>query len=429
MRKLFDEVIRQRYKDDKFARCPNITLQVTDDCCLNCSYCYQINKGHRMMTNETAKKCIDLLFSLYDQNNEESAINHHSKGIILDFIGGEPFMNIDTIFFASEYFINECLKKDHQWLNNFKFSITSNGMLYFQPAVQKYLKQFQNFIDLGITIDGPEELHNSCRKDFMNNGSFQTAIAAFEDWQFKSGTASTKVTIAPENLQYLSQIISFFIEYGCTEIHANPIFEHLWTVKESKIYYNELKIIANTLLEYPNLRTNLFHEKYGKPMLSSENKNYCGGTGAMLAFDPDGNAYPCLRYMESSLGTDIPPLIIGNVNNGIYNTKETQDIYKNLTCITRRSQSSDECFNCQIASGCAWCSAWNYQQFGTVNKRSTNICWMQRARSLVNSYYYNMKYQNEQREKRIPIYLNRELATQIISDTEYDNLLINSYVK
>jgi sulfatase maturation enzyme AslB (radical SAM superfamily) len=33
----------------------NITFQVTDNCNLNCSYCYQINKGKHVMPFEIAK--------------------------------------------------------------------------------------------------------------------------------------------------------------------------------------------------------------------------------------------------------------------------------------------------------------------------------------------------------------------------------------
>jgi len=43
----------------------------------------------------------------------------------------------------------------------------------------------------------------------------------------------------------------------------------------------------------------------------------------MLAFDYNGLAYPCLRYMESSLGNKVKPIVIGNVD-GIYNTEETK---------------------------------------------------------------------------------------------------------
>ena len=423
----FSEYIRNLYPDDLKVTCPSITFQVTDDCCLNCSYCYQINKGHRMMSKDIAKQGIDLLFNMYDENKEEQFINHHTKGVILDFIGGEPLMNIDTISYISQYFIDKCVEKDHIWLTNFKFNIGSNGLLYFEPKVQEYLKKFLRFIHLNITIDGPQYLHDRCRRDFNNQGSFDRSIAAFRHWRdFSHTEPSTKVTIAPENLNYLHEIISFFIKEKCVTINANPIHEHNWTVEEAQIYYKQLKIVADKLLQNPEIETNLFHHAYGRPMLSTDNFNYCGGVGAMLAFDPDGIAYPCIRYMESSLGNEQPPLIIGNTK-GIYNTESSKEILNSFQKITRRTQSNDECWNCPITNGCAWCSAWNYQQFGTCNKRSTNICWMHRARSLVNSYYYNKLFQEEGSSRRIPIYLDRNIATKIINDEEYDNLLELSF--
>jgi radical SAM protein with 4Fe4S-binding SPASM domain len=80
----------------------------------------------------------------------------------------------------------------------------------------------------------------------------------------------------------------------------------------------------------------------------------------MIAVDWKGDIYPCLRYMESSLGTEVPPLIIGNVYDGIMTKQCEQDCVHCLRSITRRSQSTDECFYCPIAEGCSWCSAFNY---------------------------------------------------------------------
>ena len=84
-----------------------------------------------MMSNETGKKIVDLLFKLYDENKENSVINHHTYGIILDFIGGEPFMNVEVMDYIVDYFIDQCLEKDHIWLTNFRISISTNGVLYF----------------------------------------------------------------------------------------------------------------------------------------------------------------------------------------------------------------------------------------------------------------------------------------------------------
>ena len=99
------DIIERFYQEDPKAQCRNITFQVTDDCCLKCSYCYQTHKGHAMMTNEVAKAAVDLLFKLYDENDENMVINHHTYGIVLDMIGGEPFMNVDVMDFIVDYFI------------------------------------------------------------------------------------------------------------------------------------------------------------------------------------------------------------------------------------------------------------------------------------------------------------------------------------
>lgn len=194
------------------------------------------------MTEEVAEKIIDLLFKLYDENDENMVINHHTYGIILDFIGGEPFMNVPVIAHSIDYFIQKCVEKDHIWLTNFRVSMSSNGVLYFQPEVQAFLNKYKQFISLNITIDGPKEVHDLCRVDYDNNGSFDRAIAAWDDW-FKHTNVSqisTKVTIAPENLPYMNTIFDFFIKRGCRSIHANPIFEHEWTVEEAKTYYKVL---------------------------------------------------------------------------------------------------------------------------------------------------------------------------------------------
>lgn len=58
-----------------------------------------------MMTKEVAKAAVDLLFKLYDDNDENMVINHHTHGIVLDMIGGEPFMNVEVMDYITEYFI------------------------------------------------------------------------------------------------------------------------------------------------------------------------------------------------------------------------------------------------------------------------------------------------------------------------------------
>ena len=371
----YSDVISSFYKNVK--ACRNVTFQITDDCCLNCSYCYQIHKGHRKMTQETAKKAVDLLFKMYDEDKIDAFINKNTHGIILDFIGGEPFMNVEIMDYIVEYFIDKCVELEHEWLCNFRISFATNGILYFEEKVQNFLKKYNQFISMTVSIDGPKEIHDACRVDYDGNGSFDRAYKAMHHYKEHYNSLiddNTKVTIAPENLKNLNTIVDFFAKDNIEVILANPVYEAKWNQEHARIYYEELIKLADKMLKYDGLYCSRFMEHSYRPMLTSENQNWCGGDGNMLAFDPDGTAYPCLRYMESSLGGSQPPLIVGNVENGIYNTPETIKIKNELNCITRRSQSTDECFHCPIATGCAWCSAWNYQETGSANKRSTNIC-------------------------------------------------------
>ena len=58
-------------EDRKGRNIKEITFQVTEDCCMRCSYCYQHNKTHHKMTFETAKIFIDKMLNKR-QNNKKT---------------------------------------------------------------------------------------------------------------------------------------------------------------------------------------------------------------------------------------------------------------------------------------------------------------------------------------------------------------------
>ena len=154
------------------------------------------------------------------------------------------------------------------------------------------------------------------------------------------------------------------------------------------------------------------------PMDEEDNQNWCGGTGSMLACDPDGILYPCLRYMPSSVGRDRESYVTcGDLDNGI-----DFDKLDEMGVVTRRSQSTDECFYCPIAKGCSWCSAYNWESQGSYNKRATYICPMHKARALANVYYWNTYYRKYNINKRKTNYCPKEWALEIIDEKEYNML-------
>lgn len=142
----------------------------------------------------------------------------------------------------------------------------------------------------------------------------------------------------------------------------------------------------------------------------------------MIAVDWKGDIYPCIRYMESSLGESVPPVIIGNVDTGIMTDAKCKTCIEKLKSINRINQSTEECINCPIAEGCAWCQAYNYQDSGDFFHRATYICCMHKARALANCYFWNLKYWKNNENKRMKLWLSDEDALKIISEEELDLL-------
>lgn len=395
-----------------------VTFQVTDACNLNCSYCYQINKGKRSMKFDTAKTFIDLC--LTGEKGFDEYIDN-SPAIVIEFIGGEPFMEIDLIDKICDYFLKRTIELNHPWAEKHMFSICSNGVLYFDPRVQKFLNKHKHNISFSITIDGNKELHDSCRVFHDGRPSYDIAVAGAMDWISRGYYMGSKITIAPENLKHTFEAIKHMIGLGYEDIHANVVYEKGWEQHHATEYYYQLKKLADYMLE-ENLTEKvfiaLFSDFYFQPKSEYDNQNWCGGNAEMLACDPDGNLYPCIRYMESSLGCQRTAYRIGNVNDGIMSTQTECDRVKCLKCITRRSQSTDECFNCPIAEGCSWCTAYNYQVNGTPNSRATYICEMHKARALANAYYWSKYYEKVNKDRVYELYVPTEWAIKIISQEE-----------
>lgn len=419
----FHEQMSRLYPEDK-EMTKSITFQVTDACNLACSYCYQINKGKRVMSLETAKKFIDLLLS-GDKGFKEYIGD--SKSCILEFIGGEPFLQVDLIEEIYDYFIEQTLKFNHPWLNKHKISICSNGTLYFTDKVQKFLKKHEGHLSFNISIDGNKELHDMCRKFPDGSGSYDIASSAVADWVSKGNFMDSKMTIAPANVSYVYEASKAMVEKGYSCIHINCVFEEGWTLDHAKILYQQLKKFADYMLtlDHPE---KIYYAFFGNPQKTyceylDDDKNWCGGDGAMISLDPDGRIYPCIRYMESSLGTEVEPLCIGDVDSGIGKCASCQKCLKMLDGITRSSQSTKECLECPIASGCGWCSGYNYQRFGTLNKRATFICNMHRAASLANTYYINKLNKKFNDKDRCKVNCQKEFAIPIIGEDEYDMLI------
>ena len=396
------------YGRDK--RVKTVTFVVTHDCSMRCAYCYETHKSNDKMSLSTAKQAVDFLFA-EDARRSQWINGEDAHGLIMDFIGGEPLLETGLIDETMTYFLRTSLEKQHRWATQYMMSICSNGLAYFDPAVQKLLHKYAGRLNINITVDGCQACHDACRFDLYGQPTYDRVTAAVK----AAGLNSTKFTLAPGNLQYLYEAsVNLYENLGMDTIFCNCVFEQGWEPEHARVLYREMLRLADYLLEHPGLRNTLFDDWIGQPLPSEENGNWCGGTGKMLAIDVDGRIYPCLRYTPMSVSRE--PYVIGDIWTGIGTTVEHRQRIAELESITRRSQSTDECFCCPVASGCAWCSAHNYEVFGTPNRRATYICPMHKARVLANAYYWDQVYKRDGEGKKFPLNLTADEIRAITGD-------------
>jgi len=390
----------------------NITFVVTENCNLRCTYCYEHGKNcNNRMPKEVGKKAVDMLFEEDAKQDGTYISSSNAEAVILEFIGGEPLLEVELMEYIIEYFRYKALTMNHRWALHHMISISTNGVLYDSEDVQRFIEKNEGRLSISISIDGNKELHDSCRLFPDGKGSYDIVEKAFIKQLRSNPNASTKLTLSQQNVVHLFEACRHLFTLGITSIFANCVFEKGWEIEHARILYKQMLLLANYLLEddkFQDLHCSLFDETIGQPMLESNNENWCGGTGKMLSISCDGMVYPCLRYLPFSLKEGISPIIIGDIYNGIESTSDQKEVVQKLNRITRRSQSTDECFNCSVASGCAWCSAYNYEETGSPDKRVTYICIMHKARVLANHYYWNKLYEKQHVEDKFKLNLCEE---------------------
>ena len=179
----------------------DITFIVTKDCQLACKYCYLVGKNNKeRMTWEIAKAAIDYILDHEKDMPEES--------VIWDFIGGEPFLEIDLIDRISDYIKSEMYRRNHHWFNSYRFSFSTNGINYDNERVQNYIKKNITHLSIAITIDGTKVKHDLNRiwkqgEGDAERGSYEDVVKNIPLWLEQFPEASTKVTISSPDIPYV----------------------------------------------------------------------------------------------------------------------------------------------------------------------------------------------------------------------------------
>ena len=372
-----------------------LTFVVTQDCNLRCGYCYMIGKNNcHIMSIETAKKAID-----YFVENKETLFN--TEYLILDFIGGEPLLEIKLIEQIVDYFFVKTYTEKCDWFGRVRINLQSNGVLVDTPEVHHLLKKYRNLVSLGITIDGIKVKHDLHRVFPDGKGSYEIVeknyLKAFS-WGI---TDSTKVTFGSEDLKYLKDSIIHLWSFGIENIPANIVFEDVWKEGDDAIYHDQLVELADHIIDnklWNKHNTSLFSDSIGFKAKSEDLMHPVCGTGNMYCVDSDGSIYNCVRFMGYSLNGKRSRKI-GDIYNGII-----ADRLRPLKTVFPKYLNSPKCLECRVNQHCPYCSGNNYDvsENNTIFYRATAICDMFKAQVRANNYYWARLYNEYGIRRQVP---------------------------
>lgn len=400
-----------------------ITFSVTDDCNLMCKYCYFTHKTSKnKLSFDIAKEAIDYILL-----NPDFFIH---DGVVWDFIGGEPTLEMDLIDRICDYILYKMYSLNHKWLYCYRIMIGTNGLLYNSTKVQSFIQKHGKNLHVNITVDGSKEKHDLSRIKKDGSGSYDEIIKILPLWFRQTGNFSTKSTFAHDDLPYLKDSIVNLWNLGFKNVMANVVFENVWNENDDIIYEKQLRELADYIINnrlWNDVSVRFFSPFIGYPLDDIELKsNYCG-SGNMLAIDYRGNFYPCVRFMDSALNHHTGR-VIGNAHTGI-NTEKIRA----FNALSAEYESPQKCLDCDISKGCSWCSGFNYDESKdeTIFERKTYHCAMHKANVRANNYFWK-RYENVTKNVsplRYNKYVNSSSKNKylyILKDNSFEYCNVNS---
>jgi uncharacterized protein len=183
-------------------------------CNLDCEYCFFLSK--EMLYPGDRFRMADELLETYVRQLLES---HRTSEVTVAWQGGEPtMMGLD--FFRRSIELVDRYRKPWQRID---YTIQTNGVL----VNEKWARFFKehNFL-VGLSVDGPEELHDAYRVDKRGRGSFERVMTGYRHLQAEDVDVNVLCTVHAMNQDRPLDVYRFFRdEMGVRFMQFIPIVE------------------------------------------------------------------------------------------------------------------------------------------------------------------------------------------------------------
>ena len=343
----------------------SLCLHIAHDCNLRCRYCFAGTGafGHErgLMPPEVACRAVDFLIE-----NGGSR-----KNAEIDFFGGEPLLNMDTVKAA----VAHIRRREAETGKHFNLTLTTNTILLDE---EKLAFLNQENIQLILSIDGRREVHDRMRPFADGAGSYDMVLAnmhqAVDSRQgqnyFARGTytaynadfAADVLDLADQGFQRLSlePVVGKDAQYELTEAHLPELYRQYDLLAAEYLR----RKAAGCGFEFFHFNVDLQNGPCLVKRLSG-----CGAGHEYFAVTPDGDLYPCHQFV----GRD--GFKVGNVFDGI----EKQEICREFR--QAHVLTKEECRSCWARFYCSGgCHANAHAYNGTIHTPYQMGCALQKKR-------------------------------------------------
>ena len=341
-------------------------LHIAHDCNLRCKYCFastgDFGTGRKLMPLETAKAAIDFLL--------EKSVGR--ENLELDFFGGEPLMNFDVVKETVAY----ARSKEKEYGKNFRFTITTNGMLLTDDKIDFINEEMSNVV---LSIDGRKEVNDRMRVRVDGSGCYDKIMDGYHRLVEKRGDKEYYVrgTYTKYNLDFSEDVFHLY-EQGFDQISVEPVMEdesieYAITEKDLDRIYEEYDRLVEriTQLKKDGGFMNFFHfmiDLDQGPCVIKRLRG-CGSGNEYVSITPDGDIYPCHQFVGHE------EYKMGNLEEGTFN----EEIKKEFA--GAHVYSKPACQKCWAKFYCSGgCNANNYIYNGDIHKAHELSCKIQRKR-------------------------------------------------
>ncbi len=186
-------------------------------CNLRCQYCFYVEKEALFPESEKFRMSTEVLEAYV--RSTVLANRDSPAGILFTWQGGEPtLMGLD--FFRQAL----ALQTKYAQGKPFQNTLQTNGTLLDEEWCAFLSK---NRFLVGLSLDGPEFVHDQYRRDAAGRGTFQTVMKALKLLRKHGVEFNVLASVARETAYHPLEVYRFFKEQGVQFIQFLPIVERM----------------------------------------------------------------------------------------------------------------------------------------------------------------------------------------------------------